>query len=127
MTKTKTNNHNTNQHTTGVVSDVEQDRPQVTVDDSKANVCYSSNCLITATAEEITVDFARTMRSASQGDIPVITVDTKVIMSPWSAKRLAIQLGQVVQHFEDRYGSLETDANRRRNQNTSRDDVAKND
>ena len=119
MTKTTRHKHHADQHTAVATSDAEQDRPQVAVDDTKANVCYSSNCLISATAEEIIVDFARTMRAGSQDDIPLLTVDTKVIMSPWSAKRLAIQLGQVVQNFEDIYGSLETDPRRRRTQDSS--------
>ena len=116
MPKTKRQNNNANHQTAVASPDAEQERPQVAVDDTKANICYSSNCLISATAEEITVDFARTMRAGSQDEIPLLTIDTKVIMSPWSAKRLAIQLGQVVQNFEDIYGSLEVDPKRRRTQ-----------
>lgn len=89
-------------------------REKITVDDTKANVCYASNCMISATSEEVILDFAHSIRPGANGDPSLLLVDTKVFMSPWAAKRLALQLGEVVRNYEGAYGALETDPRKRR-------------
>ena len=92
------------------------DQPQVNlrVDDSNADIHYSSTSVISATAEEVAVDFARGLKPGSRGDAPVLTVEAKVIMSPWAAKRLAIDLADTIKRYELTYGKLEIDARKRR-------------
>ncbi len=92
------------------------DQPQVKlrVDDAKADIHYSSTSVISATAEEVAVDFARGLKPGSRGDTAVLTVEAKVIMSPWAAKRLAIDLTDTIKRYELTYGKLEIDARKRR-------------
>jgi len=108
MTKTKSQQ-------TDASRESNQERQKIAVDDANARICYSSNCMISATSEEVILDFAHGMkRAADNGDPDLLMVDTKVFMSLWAAKRLALQLGQVIQNYEGAYGPLETDPRKRR-------------
>ena len=61
----------------------EESRPQLAVDDSKAHTTYSSNCVINVTPEEFVVGFVRDLQSGrGSDDTAVLTVESKVIMSP---------------------------------------------
>jgi hypothetical protein len=92
----------------------ESSRPQFAVDDSKAHTTYSTNCVITATSEEIVVGFVRdTQPVRGTNGTAVLPVESKVIMSPWAAKRLVIALAQTLRTFEDAYGELEIDPRKR--------------
>jgi Protein of unknown function (DUF3467) len=101
-------------HATVTAPESDQERQKIAVDDTNASVCYSSNCLISATSEEVILDFAHGMRRGTDGDLSLLVIDTKVFMSPWAAKRLALQLSQVIQNYEGAYGPLETDPRKRR-------------
>ncbi len=92
----------------------EESRPQLAVDDSKAHTTYSSNCVINATPEEFVVGFVREMQSGPGSDnTAVLTVESKVIMSPWAAKRLVMALARTLRSFEETYGELEVDPAKR--------------
>ncbi len=92
----------------------EESRPQFAVDDSKAHTTYSSNCIINATPEEFVVSFVRDMQSGrGSGNPAVLTVESKIIMSPWAAKRLVIGLARALGSFEETYGELEVDPRKR--------------
>ena len=107
MTKTKSQQ-------TDASRESNQERQKIAVDDANARICYSSNCMISATSEEVILDFAHGMKRGADEDISQLMVDTKVFMSLWAAKRLALQLGQVIQNYEGAYGPLETDPRKRR-------------
>ena len=86
----------------------EESRPQYAVDETKAHTTYSSQCLINATPEEFVVDFVREMKPGrGPNNTSLITVESKVIMSPWAAKRLVIDLARVIKSYEEIYGELE--------------------
>ena len=92
----------------------EETRPQFAVDDSKAHTTYSSRCLVSATPEEFVVDFVREAKPGRGPDnTSLLTVESKVFMSPWAAKRLAIDLGQVIRSYEEIFGELEIDPRKR--------------
>jgi len=114
MTQTKSNTGIATQQTTVATPGSDQARQKIAVDDANANICYSSNCLISATSEEVILDFAHGMKRGADEDISQLMVDTKVFMSLWAAKRLAVQLGEVIRNYESAYGSLETDPRKRR-------------
>jgi len=90
---------------------------QLRVDESQVHTAYSSTTRLSGTAEEITIDFAQGIRPAGNNQA-VLKIDTRVILSPWAAKRLALALGQTVQRYEQAYGILEVDP-RKRAQNAS--------
>ncbi len=88
----------------------EESRPQFVVDDSKAHTTYSSNCIINATPEEIVVGFARDVQPERSA---MVTIESRIIMSPWAAKRLVIALARTLRTFEEVYGELEVDPRKR--------------
>ncbi len=92
----------------------EESRPQLVVDDSKAHTTYSSNCIINATPEEFVVGFVRDMPSGRGANgSAVVTIESRIIMSPWAAKRLVIALARALRTFEETYGELEVDPGKR--------------
>ena len=91
----------------------QQAQTQLQIDDTKANVSYSSTSRIWGSAEEIIIDFSQGVRPGSQPNTAALKVDSRVILSPWAAKRLALALGQTVQRYEQTYGTLEIDPRKR--------------
>ncbi len=92
----------------------EESRPQFAVDDSKAHTTYSSNCIINATPEEFVVGFARDVQSERGAkNSAMLTIESRIIMSPWAAKRLVIALARTLRTFEEAYGELEVDPRKR--------------
>ena len=60
------------------------------------------------------VDFVREMQPGPGSDnTAVLTVESKVIMSPWAAKRLVMALARTLRSFEETYGELEVDPAKR--------------
>ena len=88
-------------------------RTELLVDDSNANVNYSTTVHINGSPEEFALDFSRGVRPGPRPNTAVLRVDSKVILSPWAAKRLAIELSQAVQRYEETFGTLEIDPRKR--------------
>jgi len=90
----------------------ENQQVQLDIDDSDTHVSYSSTVRVWGTAEEINLDFAGPIRPAG-GQRATLTIDNRVILNPYAAKRLALALGQAVQRYEQAYGELELDPRKR--------------
>ena len=86
---------------------------QLQIDESKVETFYSSTARVYGSAEELIVDFSQGIRPSGQNNVSVMRIDSRVILSPWAAKRLALALGQAVQRYEQTYGILEIDPRRR--------------
>lgn len=86
---------------------------QMRIDESSMTHYYSSTARIHATAEEIMVDFSQGLRPSGQPGVAAMKIDTRVLMSPWAAKRLALSLGQTIQRYEQTYGPIEIDPRKR--------------
>ena len=66
------------------------------------------------TPEEFVVDFVREWKPGrGPNNTSLITVESKVIMSPWAAKRLVIDLARAMRNYEEIYGKLELDPRKR--------------
>ena len=90
----------------------QQPQTQLRIDDATANTTYSSTSRIWGSAEEIIVDFSQGIRPAGP-NMAVLKIDSRVILSPYAAKRLALALGQTVQRYEQTYGTIEIDPRKR--------------
>ena len=82
------------------------------VDDNNADTLYSTTFRVWGSAEEINLDFAGPIRPAGQGKVK-LKIDNRIILNPYAAKRLALQLGQAVAQYEQAYGTLELDPRKR--------------
>lgn len=85
---------------------------QLRIDDSNTPFYYASTARVSGTAEEIVLDLSRGLQPSGQGQA-TMKIDARVILSPWSAKRLAMALGQAVTRYEQAYGTIEIDPRKR--------------
>ena len=109
----ETQGQQTQQQETVTAPEGQAGQTQLQIDDASANVSYSSTSRIWGSAEEIIIDFSQGVRPGSQPNTAALKVDSRVILSPWAAKRLALALGQTVQRYEQTYGILEIDPRKR--------------
>lgn len=89
-----------------------QQQVQIQIDESAADVHYSTTSRVWGSAEEVYLDFAGGIKPSAPGKA-VMRVEQRIILSPWSAKRLAIALNQVVANHEKQFGVLELDVRKR--------------
>lgn len=93
----------------------QQQQIQVQVREDKAHTSYSNMWTVrpTHSAEEIIIDFGVAVPSPERQDAMVLDVQSRIILNYFSAKRLALQLSQIVQRYEQQFGPIELDVRRR--------------
>ncbi len=90
----------------------QQQQLQLQIDDSQAPTTYSSTVRVWGSAEEIILDFAGPLRPAGPS-VAKLKIDQRIILNPWVAKRLTMQMSQAVARYEQAYGVLEIDPRKR--------------
>lgn len=91
---------------------------QLRIDERNMQSTYANAFRTNATPEEVIVDFglnlfAPVARPQERPQI-VFQVNQRVILNYYSAKRLAITLGQLIRRHEQQFGELEMDVAKRR-------------
>jgi hypothetical protein len=97
---------------------------QVRLDERNRTTSYANAFRTNGTAEEVIVDFglntfAPNPQAQTEGQpLGQMTFDVseRVIMNYMTAKRLAINLGQVVRRYEEQFGELKLNAEERKQQ-----------
>ena len=70
---------------------------------------YANVCNVTSTREEVVLLFGINQAwERGQNELEIELTD-RIIMSPFAAKRLVQLLGNLVDEYENRYGSLDVD------------------
>src|SRR3954447_11841577 len=87
-------------------------QPEVVLDDKGAHAAYANCARVTATPEEVIIDFALNPNPFMAGRQD-IQVSQRLIVNFYTAKRLWIALGQTIQRHESTYGAVELDVTRR--------------
>ncbi|MCL5281876.1 MAG: DUF3467 domain-containing protein [Planctomycetes bacterium] len=91
---------------------------RVRIDERNLQTSYVSGFRPTMTAEELILDFGLNLaRPTGNQENPVELVfqaNNRLIMSYFSAKRLAVALGQMVRRYEQQFGEIELNAAKRR-------------
>ncbi len=90
----------------------QQVQTEVVVDDTATVPTYSNFCRVTATPEEVIMDFGLNPQPFATGRQDV-TADQRIVMNFYTAKRLLTALGMTVQRHEGTFGSVELDVRRR--------------
>ena len=102
----------------GVQETPPQQRPvqqmEVVVDESWAHAAYANFARVTATPEEVIVDFALNPQPFATGRQEV-KVSQRLIMNFYTAKRLLGALQMTIQRHEGAFGAIELDVRRRAN------------
>jgi hypothetical protein len=93
-----------------------QGQPQATtevvVDDTNTVPSYSNFCRVTATPEEVILDFGLNPQPFATGRQDV-KANQRLVMNFYTAKRLLTALGMTIQRHEGTFGSIELDVRRR--------------
>lgn len=90
----------------------QQNRVEVVVDDAGVTPSYSNFCRVTATPEEVILDFGLNPQPFAMGRQDV-KANQRIVMNFFTAKRLLTALGMTVQRHEGTFGGIELDVQRR--------------
>lgn len=83
----------------------------IKVDDSKVVASYANFCRVTGTPEELIIDFG--LNAHPMGSTESITVEQRLVVNYYTAKRLLQALGMSVGRHEQVFGMLETNVMKR--------------
>ncbi len=89
-----------------------QQQTEVVVDDAGALPSYSNFCRVTATPEEVILDFGLNPQPFATGKQEV-KANQRIVMNFYTSKRLLTALGMTIQRHEQTFGSIELDVRRR--------------
>ena len=90
----------------------QQQTTEVVVDDSGTIPTYSNFCRVTATPEEVILDFGLNPQPFATGRQEV-KANLRIVMNFYTAKRLLTALNMTIQRHEGTFGSIELDVRRR--------------
>lgn len=90
----------------------EQQGAMLQVDESKALSSYANFCRVTGTPEEVIFDFGLNTQPGGPPSAP-ISINQRLIMSYFTAKRMLAALQMTIQRHEQAFGVLETDIRKR--------------
>ena len=90
----------------------QQQQTEVVVDDSSTLPSYSNFCRVTATPEEVILDFGLNPQPFATGRQDV-KANQRIVMNFYTAKRLLTALGMTIQRHEQTFGAIELDVRRR--------------
>jgi hypothetical protein len=85
---------------------------EIVLNDSDVRTAYSNFARVTATPEEVILDFALNPNPFAQGRHEV-KVTERVVLNYFTAKRLCRALVATLQHMEASFGNIELDVQRR--------------
>ncbi len=88
-----------------------QQTQQITIDDSKAFTAYANYFHVTGTAEEMVIDFG--LNAQPGGTNRPVGITQRVVLNPYTAKRLLAVLHMSIQRHEATFGTIETDMRKR--------------
>src|SRR5437879_4382491 len=89
-----------------------QQPTEVVVDDTGTQPTYSNFCRVTATPEEIILDFGLNTQPFATGRQDV-KASQRIVMNAYTTKRLLTAIGMTIQRHEQTFGTIELDVQRR--------------
>jgi hypothetical protein len=89
-----------------------QSTNETVVDDSGALAMYANFCRVTATPEEVILDFGLNPQPFSTGG-QVVKANQRIVMSFYTTKRLLSAIGMTIQRHEQTFDAIELDVSRR--------------
>jgi hypothetical protein len=104
--------HEPSSHPQPTPAQPQQQTTEVFVDDSGTLPSYSNFCRVTATPEEVILDFGLNPQPFAAGRQDV-KANQRIVMNFYTAKRLLTALGMTIQRHEQTFGAIELDVRRR--------------
>ena len=90
----------------------QQVQTEVVVDDSSTVPSYTNFCRVTATPEEVILDFGLNPQPFATGRQDV-KANQRLVMNFYTAKRLLSAMAMTIQRHEGAFGAIELDVRRR--------------
>lgn len=94
-----------------------QQQVRLRIDERNLESAYANAFRTNGTAEEVILDFGLNLAvpAQEQGGQPEIQfqVTDRIVLNYYSAKRLALTLGQIIRRHEDQFGELQLDVSKR--------------
>jgi len=90
-----------------------QQQQQVTIDESKMVKAYANFCRVTPGYEELIIDFGLSPQPIGAPQPSQIGIDQRIIVNYYMAKRLLHALAGSVQRYEQIFGVMEIDVQKR--------------
>ena len=82
-------------------------KPQMKWDDAQMRTSYANVCNVFGSREEITLLFG-TNQAWQPGDTEVrVALGERIVLTPYTAKRLALMLEKGLAEYEKRFGKIE--------------------
>ena len=75
---------------------------------------YASQFNIQSTPEEVFIDLASCSFPGKNQNEMIVPIHTRIIMNHYNVKRLALALNNTINKYEENYGTLEMDQNKRK-------------
>jgi len=94
------------------VADGDSSQVRITMNDKEVQASYSNFCRVTGTPEEILIDFALNPNPFTRQD-QTITLDKRIVLNHFTAKRLLAALQQTIMRHEQNFGVIELNVQRR--------------
>ena len=85
-----------------------QQTSEVVVNDTGTEPTYANFCRVTATPEEVILDFGLNTQPFATGRQDV-KASQRIVMSAYTTKRLLTAIGQTIQRYEQTFGAIELD------------------
>ncbi|MDR2762562.1 MAG: DUF3467 domain-containing protein [Planctomycetaceae bacterium] len=85
---------------------------QLQLDDSDVAAAYVNYCRITGTPEEIILDFGLNQVPLGNSQ-QTIKISNRIVTSFYSAKRMLLTLQTAIKRYENAFGEIETDVQKR--------------
>ena len=83
-------------------------RTKINWDDSKMKSTYANVCNVAATREEVMLLFGTSQAWTNNVDEVTVELGERLILNPFAAKRLLLQLAKTLDDYEKMYGTLAT-------------------
>ena len=81
--------------------------PVVKFDDTGITNAYANVCNVSSSREEVVLVFGMNNAWEREASEVRVKLNSRVILSPFAAKRLALLLNSVVQQYETRFGVMD--------------------
>lgn len=81
--------------------------PQVQWDDSRMRNTYANVCNVSSTREEVTLLFGTNKAWNAKQQALTVELTDRMVLNPYTAKRLSILLSNLVTEYESRFGEIE--------------------
>jgi len=92
------------------VGETEKNVPAIHWNDASMQTSYANICNVAGTREEVSLFFG-TNESWQAGKKPVeVRLDHRILITPYTAKRLKLLLENTLAQYEGRYGVIEIEA-----------------